>query len=115
MDVLDGVNVINGEPIEQAGVDILSCVKNIDTLESETKDVDWIVYSLFPRKAVSIIAGAQKEGKTWFALEIATALSCGRDVFGFYRANKAKVLFIEGDMPNEDLLWRLKNANYESD
>jgi Bifunctional DNA primase/polymerase, N-terminal/AAA domain/Primase C terminal 1 (PriCT-1) len=97
----------------QPEADILSCVKNIDALKSTTKDTDWLVYNLFPRKSVSIIAGAMKEGKTWIALEVATAIACGRDVFGFYPANKGKVLFIEGDMPNESIQWRLHNANYE--
>jgi hypothetical protein len=95
--------------------DILSCVNNIDSLERTTKETDWLVYGLFPRKAVSIIAGAQKEGKTWIALEIATALSCGRDVFGLYPSKTSKVLFIEGDIPNNLIQWRLKNANYECD
>jgi putative DNA primase/helicase len=91
----------------------LSLVKTANDLIATSQETDWLVYEMFSRKSISIIGGAQKESKTFFALEIATALSCGRAVFGAFPAQCGKVLFLEGDVPSELIKWRLQNCGYK--
>jgi DNA-binding transcriptional ArsR family regulator len=61
--------------------------------ETEFPDPVWIVPGLIP-EGLTILAGAQKIGKSWLCLQLASALSVGGTVFGSIRVPKTETLYL---------------------
>lgn len=75
-----------------------------ELLQTEFKDVNWIIPNLIP-EGLTILGGAPKLGKSWLVLMISAALSTGTKMFGKISVEKTKVLLVS----LEDTPRRLKN------
>jgi RecA/RadA recombinase len=66
--------------------------------EGERRDQSrsWLVEDMIPQSSVGLIVGASGAGKTFLALELAVAVSEGRDFFG-KSTQKGSVLFIAAE------------------
>lgn len=71
---------------------------NTNTIMSmDYEPVRWIVPGYVP-EGFSVLAGRQKLGKTWLAMDWAVAVACGRHVMGSVPCERGNVLYI--DMEN---------------
>ena len=71
---------------------------NTTTLMAKHFDpIRWIVEGYLP-EGVSVLAGRQKLGKTWLAIDIALAVACGGAAMGSINCEQGDVLYI--DMEN---------------
>jgi hypothetical protein len=67
-----------------------------------------IVEYLVVEKGVTVIAGTDGVGKTWFALQLAFCVATGKDLIGF-KTLKRPVLVIQFELSPEQLADRLKS------
>ena len=63
-----------------------------DPKVSRKKD-DWILEPLVPHKAIVVLDGLGGAGKSWFAIDLAFAISHGVDFLGRYPVRKPGVVF----------------------
>jgi putative DNA primase/helicase len=60
-----------------------------------------------PRAGLVMLHAARGEGKTWFSLAVAKAISNGSDLLGWSCPNDGRVLYIDGELPGASLQQRL--------
>lgn len=58
--------------------------------------IDWIIDELLP-EGLTILAGKPKVGKSFLALNIASKIANSVDVFGKYKTNRRKILYITNE------------------
>jgi RecA-family ATPase len=76
---------------------------------------DYLAEPLLPRgRAVALYARA-KEGKSLLALDVAAALATGRPILGRAAAPTARVLYLDHEMAEDDLVDRLEDLSYGPD
>jgi putative DNA primase/helicase len=61
-----------------------------------------------PRAGLVMIHAARGEGKTWFALSVGKAVANGKDFLGWSCPKRARVLYVDGELPGASLQDRLK-------
>lgn len=61
-----------------------------------------------PAKGLAMVAGYRGTGKTYFGLAIAYAIATGGSVLGWPAEKPRKVIYIDGEMPPEDLQERVE-------
>lgn len=92
--------------ISESSVDYASYLKNSGDLK-KIPPLNYVVNGLFPRKFVAIIFSEPNYGKTWLLLDLSIAISNGTAVWENYFTQQQKVLFFEGDAPNQLIRERL--------
>lgn len=70
-----------GEPVGRRGAVRFDRVKTTDLMRMEFEPIRWIVPEYVP-EGFSVLAGRQKLGKTWLALDWALAVACGGFAMG---------------------------------
>lgn len=61
-----------------------------------------------PRPGLAMVYAPKGEGKTWFALAVAKAVARGDDLLGWRCPSRARVLYVEGELPGQSVQDRLK-------
>ena len=90
--------------------DEFNVVRASDVKESADGQPRWLIESLWGAGAVGVIGGAPKCGKTWLALEMATAVASGRPCLGrFAVAEAAPVLVYAAEDAPPQVRERLEN------
>jgi hypothetical protein len=56
-------------------------------LPEQTAEQAWLVHQLWSRRAVGLISGQPKVGKTWFGLDLAISVASGTDCLGTFRVD----------------------------
>jgi len=79
-------------------------------LEADFPEPEFIVPGLIP-EGLTIIAGSPKIGKSWFALQLATALATGGCMFGEIQIDKREVLYMALEDSPRRLANRMKKLN----
>lgn len=69
-------------------------------LNKQFKPMQWVVDQLLPEGLI-LLAGPPKSGKSFFALELATAIATGRAALGCLPVIPGRVLFLSVDDPSE--------------
>lgn len=69
-----------------------------ETLEIESKSLDWLIPTYVPRKTSTIITGLPGVGKTIFATDMAYAIATGSEFLN-EKCQQGKVLLINSDQP----------------
>ena len=83
-------------------------VLDMDTIMNKfDKPPEQIVEHVVVEKGVTVIAGTDGVGKTWFALQMAFCIATGKDLIGF-KTLKRPVLVIQFELSPEQLADRLK-------
>ncbi len=92
---------MNGAPIpvaqyEQRQAKGLRLVRtNTNTImATEFAPIKWVVQDFLP-EGLSVLAGRQKLGKTWLALDWAIAVACGGMAMGSVECEQGDVLYID--------------------
>ncbi len=87
-----------------------------DLTQAYNTPPDPIVQYLLYEGGVSLVAGTDGVGKTWFVLQMAYAIASGTDFLGFI-VNKKDVLLIQFELSKEQLSSRVKavKQNYPTD
>lgn len=71
------------------------------------KDVTWLVPGLIPQQGAVIIGGQEGVGKSWLALDLATATSRGLPWLGALPTRKCRVLYLDEESSPQLLKRRL--------
>lgn len=72
----------------------------VDLARTPMTSVEWLVQGLLPARAVALLGGAPKGGKTWMETEIAIAVASGTHAFGEFRVHNpgtVLMLYLEDD------------------
>lgn len=83
-------------------------VRSVQEIFDKKSKVEWIVPNLFIKGSTNMIYGEAGAGKSCFSMEIAFAIS-QETPFIFYRPNKARVLYVDGEHSDAELDSRLKS------
>ena len=78
-----------------------------DLMSTEFPPIKWAVEGLIG-EGVTIIAGAQKAGKSWLGLTIALDVASGNDVLGCLKAEQGPVLYFPLEDPGRRVQRRLR-------
>lgn len=75
----------------------------------------WRINNILPKRGFSIVAGISGEGKTWVCLEMAKAISSGKDFLGYSGFNvlKGNVLYLDLEMSESELQRRGRQLGFE--
>ncbi|MAT06263.1 MAG: hypothetical protein CL424_14590 [Acidimicrobiaceae bacterium] len=84
-------------------------------LYSRTNDVEWLVEDVWPVGRQLHIHAARKTGKSLLMLHIAASLAAGRDPFSGRRQEPVRVMYLDYEMTEDDLLERLDEMGYGPD
>ncbi len=68
------------------------CFTGIELQGNEPAPIEWIVNGLIPT-GLTLLCGASKIGKSWMSLQLAVAVSSGKDFLGF-QVHKSNVLYL---------------------
>lgn len=71
-----------------------------DLMTKDIKPTEWLVDGLVPAEGITVLGGGVKEGKSYFAQNLALAVATGADFLG-RKTKKTAVEYIELDHPNE--------------
>jgi len=89
---------------EKKGYKVLDMNSLMEEYDTPPKQ---IIKNMVVEKGVTVIAGTDGVGKTWFALQMAFCVSTGKDLIGF-KTLKRPVLVIQFELSPEQLADRLK-------
>jgi putative DNA primase/helicase len=68
---------------------------------------DVLLRPWLPQASLCMIHAQRGEGKTWFALSVGKALANGEDLLGWPCARRARVLYVDGELPGDFLQQRI--------
>lgn len=74
-----------------------------ELVDMNIPELTWVVEGLIPNEGSIMLFGAPKTGKSWFALNLAIALSTGGTVFGSIKIQKRPVLYLALEDSNRRL------------
>lgn len=114
----DEVNSIPEKLIETTGIPSLAPdrpprLKNAKCMTAAELDLlefpepEYLLASIFP-EGCTLLAGAQKIGKTFFALGLALAVSTNTEAFGSLSVKNGRVLYVAGEGSSRDFQQRLR-------
>ena len=66
--------------------------------------LEWLLERLIPKPGIVMLTGPPKKGKSRLAMQIGLALAQGKDFLGQVTKTPRKVLYLQPDMPEPDLL-----------
>lgn len=84
-------------------------------LFSREVDYEWLVEDLWPAGRQLHIFASRKTGKSLILLYIAACLACGRDPFTGAPREPVRVIYLDYEMSEEDLLERLEDMGFGPD
>lgn len=67
-----------------------------------------LIEPFFMESSLNMVFAVRGRGKTWFALLLGLALARGHDFLGYKVTRKARVLYIDGEMPLADIKERME-------
>ena len=102
---------IKVKKIVPAGNRPLPVGKTQEQFRKENKKHEYLFGKYFPKKSISYIFGEAGVGKTFLIIDFAIRLGAGGIVFGKYECSSKKVLFFEGDLPEETVSKRVEQLN----
>jgi KaiC/GvpD/RAD55 family RecA-like ATPase len=76
---------------------------------------EWLVEPLIPLGRHVVLYAPAKEGKSLLALEVAAAAATGRPVLGTHGSEPVRVVYLDFEMTEDDLLERLEDMGYDRD
>lgn len=85
------INLIE-EKKEERKLTCHRCFTGIELQANEPAPIEWIVNGLIPT-GLTLLCGASKIGKSWMSLQLAVAVSSGKDFLGF-QVHKSNVLYL---------------------
>lgn len=99
---------------ELAADDAPSLPEPVDwhALYNRTSDVEWLVEDVWPVGRQLHIHAARKTGKSLLMLHIAASLAAGRDPFSGRSQAPVRVMYLDYEMTEDDLLERLEEMGY---
>jgi putative DNA primase/helicase len=68
---------------------------------------DLLLRPWLPQPSLCMIHAQRGEGKTWFALSVGKALANGEDLLGWPCTRRARVLYVDGELPGDFLQQRI--------
>lgn len=85
----------NGQPQRQAqaGITIAEPQNAGELMEKEFPPVEWAIPGLLPA-GLTVLGGAPKTGKSFFALQIAAAVACGGIALGKISVERGRALYL---------------------
>ncbi|WP_151194477.1 AAA family ATPase [Cysteiniphilum sp. JM-1] len=95
----------------QAQKKMISPVKLGEFLNIRLKPADFLLYPIIEEQGLAMIYAMRGVGKTHVSLNIAYAVAAGINFLKWSAPRKAKVLFIDGEMPAYTLQERLKSID----
>ncbi len=95
---------------EEASAKDLS-VSFSEFIATEYPPREWILTDLIQVRDTAMVHAWRGVGKSFFALGIALAVSTGGDFLRFEAPRRRKVLYIDGEMPREDIQERAKRMH----
>lgn len=85
-------------------------------LWADTEEDEWIVEPLLPARRLVALYSPPKVGKSLLTLEVAAAISCGREVLGVVPERPWRVLYVDFENdPKGDIRPRLQAMGYTPD
>lgn len=94
---------------------IESCPDACAFIDMDLPKREWLIESLLYSGQLAMFYAKAGVGKTWFALDIAKAVSSGSTLFsgptGKYQCAQAGVLYIDGEMPAIEMQQRLRSLD----
>jgi putative DNA primase/helicase len=102
---------LNGDVITQVYVPnhLITAVQLGELLEMNLPPRENLLAPWLPKGGLCMVYARRGVGKTFFALEVAMAVSYGTRFLSFYAPKPAKVLYIDGEMPANSMQERLAN------
>ncbi len=94
-------SIANRELKQRAGKTESKTSRGIDAIPlsqlvtTEYKNTEWLVESLIPHEALTIISGVPRSYKTFITLDIALKIAGGEKVFGEFQTRQSPVLIID--------------------
>lgn len=95
------------EPIASTQPPAISTISGAELDTQEFPPVEWIIESILPT-GLALLAGKSKIGKSWLAMDIATAVACGVPVCSNINVNPCDVLYIALEDPPRRLQSRMR-------
>jgi len=77
-------------------------------LDLELPPREYILYPVIQEQGLAIAYAPRGVGKTFVALSMALAVSCGKEVFGWQVSQARPVLYLDGEMPAHAMQERLE-------
>jgi AAA domain len=100
---------------EQRSIDGLVPVDWKTLLSGQDPDHEWVVEPVLPAGRQVAIFSPAKQGKSLLSLELAAALSAGREIFGHESSGPLHVVYIDMEMTASDLHERVVDLDYNAD
>ena len=88
-----------------------------ELLKLDIPPTEFLIEKLLPKKGIGIVVGKPSSFKSWIVLEMAKRLSRGEDLFGKFKTQKSKVLYIDEEASVSEIKrrWMLMEEGNESD
>lgn len=86
-----------------------------EALYKRENDAAWLVEDVWPDGRQLHIFAARKTGKSLVMLWIAACLAAGRDPFTGRRQDRVRVIYLDYEMTEDDLLERVEEMGFEPD
>lgn len=107
-------NDLSADCLAKTPAELMALTNNAADLVNKCSDIDFIIEPIFARRFVSLIFGEAGVGKTWLVLDLALCIANGYDVWGKHSVTPKKVLFLEGDAPDQLIKNRLNVLDKKS-
>ena len=102
------------EPPKKATLeDAILQVQDFNTIDLPEKRQ--IICPWLPEQSISLISGWRGTGKTWFAMSLVDAVTRGQGFGPWDLGASVPCLYLEGEMPAQDVRERLKDLNPSQD
>jgi len=86
-----------------------------DLSQIQIKPKSMFIAPWLTEKSITLISGWRGTGKTWFALSLLYAISQGKDFGPWKSGESVPCLYLDGELPIQDIKERLENINADSD
>lgn len=104
------INWLNINSKEEAS----NLIGALDLMQSDLPPISFIVDDILPQNGLSLLVGDEKIGKSWLILQLAIAISQGKQILG-KNTEKQKVLYFaleDGDRRIKDRLEKLQHKGF---
>jgi RecA-family ATPase len=93
--------------LESTKIQSVTCHTLTDFLDIDMPTREILLHPWLPKQSLSMLHAWRGIGKSWLALCIGYAVSCGGGILGWEAPNRCRVLYIDGELPAATLQKRL--------
>lgn len=104
----------NVEPIQKPDVSKYKLLNFTDLKNRELKETEYVLHPILPTQGIAIVYAGTGVGKTLFTLNLAYSIAQGGDFLKYKCPQPRKVLYVDGEMPFNQLHKRLMQINKRS-